>query len=211
MAPTLTSWPLCHHLLFLTHSAHFTPCMLASWLSLKHSEHSTTSQYYRTSVPFPWATFPPDICVLGFLTSLRSWPQHFLPDILITLRKTIYLLNISHPFFPAQFIPLAFIVHKFNYIRDFFFFVCVFKMILAHVSHHKYLLDKADCPVVLPGSIIFLKYFSYSCSKQHVGTVLKPKEAFKECRTEPVSDTCKQRVGLRENFNSQCCCSRDGS
>lgn len=92
-----------------------------------------------------------------------------------------------------------------------FFFVCVFKMILAHVSHHKYLLDKADCPVVLPGSIIFLKYFSYSCSKQHVGTVLKPKEAFKECRTEPVSGTCKQRVGLRENFNSQCCCSRDGS
>ena len=64
----LASLPSSPIVLLLTHSAHFTPCMLASWLLLKHSEHSTTSQYYRTSVPFPWATFPQiSVCFASLL------------------------------------------------------------------------------------------------------------------------------------------------
>ena len=74
----------------------------------------------------PLGHFPPNICVLCFLTSLRSWPQYFLLDVLTILRKTtMYLLSIFHPFFPARFIVLAFIVYKFNDIRDFFLSVCL--------------------------------------------------------------------------------------
>ena len=167
----------------------------------------------------PLGHFPPNICVLCFLTSLRSWPQYFPLDVLTILCKTtMYLLSIFHPFFPARFIVLAFIVYKFNEIRD--FFVClftsvslVFKMILAHVSHQKYMLDKAGCPVVLPSLIIFIKYFSYSCSKQHVGTVLKPsvKGALQRMQDRARVRHLQTRVGLRANFSSQCCCSIDGS
>lgn len=203
---------------------------LHSFCSL-HSTHAgflVVAQTFRTLNYFPvlqnfcslpLGHFPPNICVFASLLPLDLDPNIFLLMFWPSYVKQRCTFS-AFPIPSSLLDSLYWLLLSISSMTSGIFFIClftsvslVFKMILAHVSHQKYLLDKAGCPVVLPSLIIFIKYFSYSCSKQHVGTVLKPsvEGALQRMQDRARVRHLQTKVGLRANFSSQCCCSIDGS
>lgn len=181
MAPTLPSWPLCHHLplfsssLILLTSLHAHWLLGCSWLHA-HWLPGCSSNMWETlllpratalAIPFPLAIFPHNICVPSSLTSLRSWPKDCLLDVLLTLCQTaMHFPILPIPSLLNSFLwPLLSLSSMTSGI--FIYFVTsvssVLTMILAHGRHQKYLLNEAGCLVVFPSPVVFIKYLNYSC------------------------------------------------